>query len=138
MWAPHVFFQPEGGVASPRGASRLFVFGNIATQRTECYSPDIVPANGTTVNFICDSRTAGFHGIFSAGRASENSGENLPLKMAPIVVEVRGGEVGYIPGIASDGEKFFGFMVYRDEAKGNCLHVTRYLGEVRPPFSAKS
>ncbi len=110
-------------------------------ERGECAWADRGP-RGTEIkannsNFICDSRSAPFHGIFGAGRATENSGENLPLKMAPIVVELPGGAFGYIPGIVSDGGKFFEFMVYRDESKQNCLHVTSFVGEVRPPFSAK-
>ena len=94
---------------------------------------EIEPGN---TNFICDSGSAPFHGIFGAGSAAENSGENQPLKMAPIVVELSGAsQFGYVPGIVSDRDKFFEFSVYRDATKRNCMHVTKFIGEVRPPFS---
>jgi hypothetical protein len=94
---------------------------------------EIGPGN---TNFICDSGSASFHGIFGAGSASENSGENQPLKMAPIVVELPGApQFGYVPGIVSERDKFFEFSVYRDAGKRNCMHVTKFVGEVHPPFS---
>ena len=87
-------------------------------------------------NFTCHSGMAPFHGIFGAGSATENSGENKPLRMAPIVVELPGApQFRYIPGIVSDPDKFYKFMVYRDPTKDNCMHVTRFVGEVKPPFS---
>jgi hypothetical protein len=94
---------------------------------------EIQPGN---TNFICDSGSAPFHGIFGAGSASENSRENQPLKVAPIVIELPGAaQFGYVPGIVSNRYKFFEFSVYRDAGKRNCLHVTKYVGEVHPPFS---
>jgi hypothetical protein len=114
--------------------------GTKAPQRGECAWADRGPrgseikANNT--NFICDSGTAPFHGIFDAGHSFANSGENQPLPMAPVVVELPGAaRFRYIPGIVSAEDKFFEFMVYRDESKQNCLHATKFVGEVRPPFS---
>jgi hypothetical protein len=110
-------------------------------QRGQCAWADRGPrgseikANNT--NFVCHSGAAPFHGIFGAGNATENSGENQPLRMAPIVVELVGApQFRYIPGIVSDGGKFYEFMVYRDASKENCMHVTHFVGEVRPPFSS--
>jgi hypothetical protein len=87
-------------------------------------------------NFLCDKAGSEFHAIFGAGHATENSGENQPLSMAPVVVEFPGSaEFAYVPGIVS-GDGYYKFAAYRDPSEGNCLHVTKFLGSANPPFSA--
>jgi hypothetical protein len=114
--------------------------GAQSPQRGQCAWADRGPRGSEikadNTNFVCHSGGASFHGIFGAGSATENSGENQPLRMAPVVVELLGApQFRYIPGIISDGSKFYKFMVYRDASKQNCMRVTRFDGEVRPPFS---
>lgn len=87
-------------------------------------------------NAVCHFGAAPFHGIFGAGSAIENSGENKPLRMAPIVAELPGApQFRYIPGIVSNPNWYYKFIVYRDPTKEDCMHVTRFVGDVKPPFS---